>query len=346
MKSYISRLMYGRKLGSHEYRALLSCSGAMAAELRNAAVRTAQQRFGCAIFVRGLIEISSYCKNNCLYCGLRAGNDHAERYRLTESEILECCRQGYSAGLRTFVLQGGEDSWWSDERLVPLIEKISTKYRDAAITLSLGERSRESYKRLKEAGATRYLLRHEAANEQLYRDVHPANMSHKNRLEAIKALIDEGYQTGMGMMIGLPGQSVDNIVEDIELLALLRPQMVGIGPFIPHPRTPFMGHTAGDIELTLNTIAIVRLLLPNALIPATTALATLLDNGHHLAIKAGANVIMPNLSPVDVRSKYAIYAGKKASETEAVEGLKSLERELAEFGYTIDYGKGDYNDTL
>ena len=327
-------------------RSLLCSRGEEAQYLRDCAARTSEELFGRAIYLRGLIEISSYCRNNCLYCGLRRDNHSAERYRLSESQILECCATGYNAGLRTFVLQGGEDSYWRDERLVPLIEKITALYPDAAITLSLGERSVDSYKALYDAGASRYLLRHEAANRSLYAAIHPAEMSYNNRIESIKSLMKIGYQTGMGMMIGVPGQQVDDIVDDLQLIATLRPQMVGIGPFIPHPATPFGNFPAGDINTTLNAVAITRLLLPPALIPATTALATLSADGHKLALGSGANVIMPNLSPTSVRGKYEIYAGKAASGTEAIEGIKALETEISAIGYRINYAKGDYNDTI
>lgn len=346
MRSILCSLESGVQPTNSELITLLCSRQQEAQHLRDFAVRTARERFGRSIFVRGLIEISSYCKNDCYYCGLRASNTTAERYRLTDEQILECCQAGYKAGIRTFVLQGGEDSYWSDERLVPLISKIDSLYPDAAITLSLGERSDESYRALRAAGAERYLLRHEAASRVLYNAIHPARMSYDNRLRAIKTLLAEGYQTGMGMMIGVPGQRVEDIAEDLALIATLRPQMVGIGPFIPHPATPFAEHPAGNIDLTLNAIAIVRLLLPDALIPATTALATLSNEGHRLAIEAGANVIMPNLSPTAVRGKYAIYAGKAVAGTEAAENLTALEAELAEFGYTINYDKGDYNEHI
>ncbi len=327
-------------------KSLLCCRGEEAQYLRDCAARTSVELFGRAVFLRGLIEISSYCRNNCLYCGIRRDNTSAERYRLTEAQILECCKVGYRAGLRTFVLQGGEDSYWSDSRLMPLIKTIATTYPDAAITLSLGERSAESYKALHDAGATRYLLRHEAANQTLYEAIHPTDMSYSNRIEAIKNLMQIGYQTGMGMMIGIPRQTDDDIVDDLQLIASLRPQMVGIGPFIPHPATPFGSYPAGNLDRVLNAVAITRLLLPNALIPATTALNTLSAEGHRLGILAGANVIMPNLSPADVRSKYAIYAGKATTGAEAVEGIKALTEELSQIGYTINYAKADYNDTI
>ena len=346
MNSTLARLEGGGSLTRDELTTLIGCRGEEAKQLRDCAVRTARQRFGRALYLRGLIEISSYCHNNCYYCGLRASNSSAERYRLSHTEILECCQRGYDAGLRTFVLQGGEDNYWSDERLVPLVKAIRTQFADAAITLSLGERSESSYRALKVAGADRYLLRHEAANRALYNSIHPSTMSYDNRIECIKTLIDTGYQTGMGMMIGVAGQSIDNIAEDIELITSLRPQMVGIGPFIPHPATPFAKEGAGSIELTLNTIAIVRLLLPAALIPATTALATLCNGSHREAIEAGANVIMPNLSPTSVRSKYAIYSGKASSGAEAVEGIEALRSELESIGYTINFNRGDYNEHI
>ena len=346
MNSTLARLKGGGSLTRDELTTLIGCRGEEAKQLRDCAVRTARQQFGRALYLRGLIEISSYCRNNCYYCGLRASNSSAERYRLSHTEILECCQRGYDAGLRTFVLQGGEDNYWSDERLVPLVKAIRTQFADAAITLSLGERSERSYRALKAAGADRYLLRHEAANRALYNSIHPSIMSYDNRIECIKTLIDTGYQTGMGMMIGVAGQSIDNIAEDIELIDSLRPQMVGIGPFIPHPATPFAKEGAGSIELTLNTIAIVRLLLPAALIPATTALATLCNGSHREAIEAGANVIMPNLSPTSVRSKYAIYSGKASSGAEAVEGIEALRSELESIGYTINFNRGDYNEHI
>ena len=346
MDRVITPLKSGYLPSREELVALIGSRSDEAQYLRSCAVRAAQERFGRAIYLRGLIEISSYCRNNCLYCGLRAANSTAERYRLTESQIIECCQRGYSCGLRTFVLQGGEDSFWGDKRLIPLIEHIHSLFPDAAITLSLGERSSDSYRALYKAGASRYLLRHEAANRALYEAIHPNTMSHSNRLDAIKQLISIGYQTGMGMMIGVPGQSIEDIAQDLELIWELKPQMVGIGPFIPHPATPFANYPAGDIESTLNAIAIVRLLLPNALIPATTAIATLCHNGHRRAIEAGANVIMPNLSPAAVRGKYEIYSGKASSGSEAIEGIESLRKELTEFEYTIDYGKGDYNEQL
>ena len=347
MMTLAQRLVCERTLTTEQFRALIElCDDLMLDYLRQEAVRTARGRFGLGIFVRGLIEISSFCRNNCYYCGLRRSNPSAERSRLSHKQIMECCEEGYNAGLRTFVLQGGEDGQLTDEWLENIITDIRHTYPDAAITLSLGERCKESYERLYQAGATRYLLRHEAADKELYCSIHPAEMSYENRIACIENLKSIGYQTGMGMMIGVKGQSIDSLVQDLQFLERLQPQMIGIGPFIPHPATPYAKHPAGDIDKVLNAVAITRLLLPNALIPATTALSTLSAEGHRLGILAGANVIMPNLSPADVRSKYAIYAGKAATGTEAVEGIKVLEAEISAIGYTINYAKADYNDTI
>ncbi len=310
--------------------------------LRQAAAKTAEEHFGNGIYVRGLIEITSHCSNDCLYCGLRCSNRDAERYRLTDAEILDCCEKGYRAGLRTFVLQGGEDCKMNDERLVNLVSSIKSRWNDAAITLSLGERSTASYQALYEAGASRYLLRHETADSNLYSRMHPMRMSQTNRINCIKNLLEIGYQTGMGMMIGLPGQTIDSLVMDLLLMKRLNPHMIGIGPFIPHHQTPLANHPAGDLRLTLIMLAITRLLFPNALIPATTALSTLSPDGRKAGILSGANVVMPNLSPVGVRSKYAIYDNKLASGAEAAETIELLEQELNSIGYHIDYSRGDF----
>ena len=310
--------------------------------LRDTAVRTAREQFGRGIYIRGLIELSSYCHRDCLYCGLRRSNTTAERYRLTQEDILACCEEGYRLGFRTFVLQGGEDATHTDEWLIPLINQIRTRYPDAAITLSLGERSEDSYNRLREAGANRYLLRHEAANTALYDSLHPHGRGLQHRLACAEALQRAGYQVGLGMMVGVKGQTIEHLVEDLELIATMRPEMVGIGPFIPHHSTPLGGEPAGDLNLTLAIIATTRLLLPSALIPSTTALATLSPTGRLDGILSGANVVMPNLSPSDVRAKYAIYENKAAWAAEAAEGLAALESELNTIGYHIDYTRGNF----
>ena len=310
--------------------------------LRDMAVRTAREQFGLGIYIRGLIELSSYCRCNCLYCGLRRSNTNAERYRLTQEEVLACCHEGYRLGFRTFVLQAGEDPTHTDDWLETLIAEIHSHYPDVAITLSLGERSEASYTRLKEAGANRYLLRHESANEELYTSLHPHGRGLAHRLSCAQALEHAGYQVGLGMMVGVKGQTIKHLVEDLLLMKRMHPAMVGIGPFIPHPSTPLGTEPAGSLPLTLATIAIARLLLPKALIPSTTALATLSPTGRLDGILSGANVVMPNLSPSNVRAKYAIYENKASWGAEAVEGLATLESELQSIGYHIDFSRGDY----
>ncbi|MEE1169047.1 MAG: [FeFe] hydrogenase H-cluster radical SAM maturase HydE, partial [Alistipes sp.] len=262
---------------------------------------------------------------------------------LTKDEILACCAEGYNLGFRTFVLQGGEDGTHTDSWLVDLVSTIRNQYPDVAITLSLGERSEESYRKLSEAGANRYLLRHEAADAELYDSLHPSSRGLRHRLECVEALKRCGYQVGMGMMIGVKGQTIDHIVEDLQLVAKMDCQMVGIGPFMPHSSTPLGGEPAGDLRLTLAAVAIARLMLPSALIPSTTALATLSPRGRLEGILSGANVVMPNLSPSDIRAKYAIYENKASWGKEAAEGLQALDEELHTIGYHIDYARGDYN---
>lgn len=343
MIELVQRLVSERRLSAEELRVLIgSCDPQTLDFLRKESVRTAQKRFGLGIFIRGLIEISSFCRNDCLYCGLRRSNRLAERYRLSREQILECCNKGYDAGLRTFVLQGGEDGRLTDEWMEELISEIRGLYPDVAVTLSLGERSYDSYKRLFDAGATRYLLRHEAAEPTLYGSLHPESMSHGNRIACIENLKEIGYQTGMGMMIGVKGQSVDSLVEDLLLMERIKPQMIGIGPFIPHRDTPLGDYAAGELNMTLLMLSIVRLMHPDALIPATTALATLSPEGRKMGILSGANVVMPNLTPLLERKKYSIYENKASNGCEAVEGLQMLERELNEIGYHIDYSRGDY----
>ena len=343
MMHLAQRLVCERTLHAEQFRALIElCDDLTLDYLRQEAVRTAQKRFGLGIFVRGLIEISSFCRNDCFYCGLRRSNRSAERYRLSHEQIMECCEQGYNAGLRTFVLQGGEDGQLTDEWLEKIITDIRHTYPYAAITLSLGERSRESYERLYLAGATRYLLRHEAADKELYCSIHPTEMSYDNRIACIENLKAIGYQTGMGMMVGVAGQSADSLVQDLLLLERLQPQMIGIGPFIPHRDTPLGDRPAGDLQRTLLMLSIVRIMHPDALIPSTTALATLTPEGRRMGVLSGANVIMPNLTPQSERRKYAIYENKASSGSEAVEGLRELGCELAEIGYHIDYSRGDF----
>lgn len=303
-----------------------------------------KQIYGIDVYLRGLIEISNYCKNNCLYCGIRRDNRKITRYRLTQQEILLCCDIGYELGFRTFVLQGGEDIYFNDEFLCGIIQKIKTKYPDCAVTLSLGERSEESYKSLFSAGADRYLLRHETASKSHYEKLHPIEMSFDNRIKCLKTLKKIGFQTGAGFMVGSPFQTHDNLVEDLLFIKKLKPEMVGIGPFISHAETPFKEYKNGTLRDTLVMVALTRLLLPNALIPSTTALGTIDPQGREKGLKAGANVVMPNLSPVKFRKLYSLYDNKICMGDEAAECRKCLEKRVESAGYKIVTDRGDWHD--
>ncbi len=309
--------------------------------LKEQAAARRDEIYGRHVYIRGLIEFTNYCKNNCYYCGIRRGNGRAERYRLTKEEILECCREGYGLGFRTFVLQGGEDPWYDDDRLEEVVRAIRERYPDCAITLSVGERPRESYERLFAAGADRYLLRHETASESHYGMLHPREMSFSHRMECLNTLRDIGYQTGCGMMVGTPGQTWEDLVADLRFMKEFRPHMVGMGPFLSHKDTPFRGEKSGTAELTLYLLAIVRLMLPETLIPATTALGTAEEGGRRQGILWGANVVMPNLSPKAVRSKYMLYDNKLSSGSEAAESLYLLKQEMESIGFEITVARGD-----
>ncbi len=304
---------------------------------------TRMRVYGDRVFMRGLIEFTNYCKCNCLYCGIRAANTDVERYRLTTEEVLSCCETGYFLGYRTYVLQGGEDPYFTDERLVEMISAIKKRYPDTAITMSVGERSRESYEKIYAAGADRYLLRHETASKELYESLHP-NMSFENRMDCLKTLKDIGFQVGAGFMVGLPGQENKHLVEDLRFLKNLQPHMTGIGPFIPHHDTPLKDETGGTVELTVTLLAIVRLLLPEVLLPATTALGSLDGQGREKGIKAGANVVMPNLSPTEARNKYLLYDGKICTGDEAAECRKCIEGRINRAGFKIDMSRGDHTN--
>lgn len=303
---------------------------------------TAQAHYGNRIYVRGLMEFTNYCKNDCYYCGIRRGNQNASRYRLTPEQIMECCQLGYQLGFRTFVLQGGEDPWFTDDKIAYLVERIKGEYLDCAVTLSLGERDYASYKRWFDAGADRYLLRHETANPCHYASLHPPQMSSENRKKCLENLKDIGYQTGCGIMVGAPYQTTEHIAEDLEYMYRLNPQMVGIGPFIPHHDTPFRDRPAGTLRQTLVLLAIVRLMLPGVLLPATTALGTIEPNGREQGVLAGANVVMPNLSPLNVRSKYMLYDNKISTGVEAAANINELKKRMEAIGYQVVTDRGDY----
>ena len=344
MEKLIDKLSQEHTLTAEEYRSLLLCEDVtINAYLQKKAQQTTINRFRNAVFIRGLIEISNRCRNNCLYCGIRKSNTMVSRYALSRETILRCCKEGHELGFRTFVLQGGEDLSQTDDWVVETVSAIRKEFPGCAITLSLGEKSKETYQRFFDAGANRYLLRHETFNEAHYAELHPSEMSRNHRLQCLGWLKEIGYQTGTGIMVGSPGQTIDHLVEDLLFIERFHPEMIGIGPFIPHTDTPFAKHPSGSIERTLKLISIFRLMHPSALIPSTTALASLSPNGREQGILAGANVVMPNLSPSSVREKYSLYNQKAAFGSEAAEGLKLLEKQLNKIGYTISNERGDYN---
>ena len=344
MEKLIDKLHQKHTLTAEEYRSLLLCEDTTTnVYLQKKAQQTTIDRFGNAVFIRGLIEMSNRCRNNCLYCGIRKGNTMVSRYALSRETILSCCREGHALGFRTFVLQGGEDVSQTDDWVTETVSAVRKEFPDCTITLSLGEKSKEAYQRFFEAGANRYLLRHETFNETHYQELHPSEMSRNHRLRCLEWLKEIGYQTGTGIMVGSPGQTIDHLVEDLLFIERFHPEMIGIGPFIPHAETPFANKPAGSIKLTLKLLSILRLMHPSALIPATTALASLSSDGRERGILAGANVVMPNLSPSSVREKYSLYNQKAAFGSEAAEGLKLLEEQLNKIGYTISNERGDYN---
>lgn len=343
MRAIAERFIQDPDLTKEEYAELIRCveDPDTVHALAREAVRIRKEHYGDKVYTRGLIEFTNYCRNDCYYCGIRRGNLHAKRYRLSREEILQCCENGYALGYRTFVLQGGEDRWFTDERMADIIRAIRERYPDCAITLSIGERSYESYWLFKEAGADRYLLRHETADEAHYGKLHPAEMSLAVRKMCLYDLKLLGYQVGAGFMVGSPGQTVDCLAEDLIFLKELKPHMVGIGPFIPHHETPFAKEPAGSVELTLYLLSLIRILLPKVLLPATTALGTLDPKGREHGLEAGANVVMPNLSPVKNRKQYDLYDNKICTGEEAAECKGCLARRVESAGYRLVDERGD-----
>lgn len=311
--------------------------------LREKARDKADKVFGKYIFMRGLIEFTNYCKNDCIYCGIRKSNKKVERYRLNKKEILECCKIGYDIGFRTFVLQGGEDNFFNIERMSNIARAIKKEFPDCALTLSIGEKEEEYYKELKNNGANRFLLRHETADSEHYSKLHPKYMSLENRKECLRFLKKLGFQTGTGMMIGSPFQKLENIAGDLVFMQEIKPEMIGIGPFLPHKDTPFANEKIGELELTLILISILRLIFPLSLIPATTALGTIKEGGRELGILHGANVVMPNLSPMNVRKKYLLYNNKISTGTESAEGVELLRDSIDKIGYVLTGARGDFD---
>lgn len=339
MHELVEKLYRTGNLSDNELKLLIE--NETAENLTEYADKVRQKYYGKKVFLRGLIEISSYCKNDCYYCGIRRSNKSAERYRLEHDNVLKCAEIGYKLGLRTFVIQGGEDAFFTDDYLCSIIYDMKSKYPECAVTLSLGERPYESYKRLKEAGADRYLLRHETADRELYYHLHPHGMSFENRRQCLYNLKELGYQVGAGFMVGVLYQTTENIISDIRFMQELQPQMIGIGPFIPHKDTPFRDEKGGTLELTLRLLGILRLMFPKVLLPATTALGSISPIGRTLGLQTGCNVIMPNISPEDARKKYMLYNNKLISGSETAEGLEILKNEIKSAGYETAKERGD-----
>lgn len=328
-------LLQQNKNASNEVLHSLITSPNATAPLAKAADEVRRAVYGTDVYIRALIEISNICKNNCYYCGIRCENREVERYRLTKEQILSCCEQAYRLGFRTFVMQGGEDPFFTTSVLCDIVSQIRETYPECAITLSLGEKSKEEYKALYEAGANRYLLRHETANAGHYGKLHPKTLTLENRKRCLFDLKDIGFQVGAGFMVGSPFQTTQNLVEDLRFLQELNPDMIGIGPFLPHHATPFASYPKGNLETTLRLLSILRLLFPHALLPATTALGTLHPGGRIMGLKAGANVVMPNVSPLENRKLYALYENKIGTDAESAEGLALLKAEVSQAGYRV-----------
>lgn len=342
VRELIDKLEQTGGLSLQEYEKMIDWRDEEAAEeLARRAVRVRKEIYGTDIYVRGLIEISNICKNDCYYCGIRRSNTKCDRYRLTPEEIMTCVDEGYKLGFRTFVMQGGEDAWYTDDRLCGIVGEIKGKHPDCAVTLSLGERSFDSYRRLRHAGADRYLLRHETADGVHYGRLHPSEMSLEHRMECLRQLRELGFQTGCGFMVGSPYQTSSNIAKDLKFIETFKPHMCGIGPFIPHKDTPFRDMPAGTLELTCFLLSVIRLIHPRVLLPATTALGTIHPKGRELGILAGANVVMPNLSPSAVRSKYELYNNKLNTGCESAQHLEDLKQRMRAIGYSVVSLRGD-----
>ena len=344
-KNLIEDLKQGKKLSLHDFTYILeNYSKDDFDYIKDISQKIAIEKFGKKIYFRGIIEFSNICKNDCIYCGIRRSNANVDRYRLTKDEILECCQEGYEFGYRTFVLQSGEDGHFTDEVMVDVVKSIREKYPDCAITLSIGERSRESYQKLFDAGANRFLLRHEAANKELYEKIHPAVQKWEERFRCLIDLREIGYQVGAGMMVGVPNQTLENLAEDLVFIQDFRPHMVGIGPFIPHKDTPYRDEKAGSIEVSLLCLSLVRIMLPNVLLPSTTALGSLDGAGRQQGVLHGCNVVMPNLSPMSVRKKYLLYDNKAGVDLDAKTSVETLRKQMEDIGYEVIVTRGDFKE--
>lgn len=342
-KELIDKLYENSILSAEEFCKILSEHDDEDSEyLFKLARKLREEVYGKDVYIRGLIEFTNYCRNDCYYCGIRKSNSNASRYRLTEEEILQCADEGYELGFRTFVLQGGEDMFFTTEKIAKIVRNIKKKHSDCAVTLSVGERDYDTYKYWFDAGADRYLLRHETATDEHYRKLHPEVLSLENRKKCLFELKEIGYQVGAGFMVGSPYQTIEYLVNDLLFLKELNPHMIGIGPYISQQDTPFSDMANGTLEQTLFLLGVLRLMFPNVLLPSTTALGTIAPNGRELGLKAGANVVMPNLSPVSVRKKYQLYDNKICTGEESAQCAGCLRRRIESVGYEMTVSKGDF----
>lgn len=342
-RELLERLAETHRLEEEQWRQLFATWTPEDLELAMTMARErAVASFGRTIYFRGIVEFTNFCRNDCYYCGIRCGNHSVARYRLETEDILHCCQEGYDSGFRTFVLQGGEDDYFTDARMCAIVRAIKERWPDCAVTLSLGERSRVSYQALFDAGADRYLLRHETADPAHYARLHPPRQTLENRLRCLRDLRDIGYQTGCGIMVGSPGQTPETLARDMLFMQELEPEMIGVGPFLPHRDTPFRDEAPGSVELTLLVLSLCRIMLPRVLLPATTALGTAEGDGRKRGVLAGCNVIMPNLSPLEVRKKYMLYDNKAGTDLTAEQGVALLRRQMEEIGYEVVVGRGDF----
>lgn len=345
IKKLIEKLESEHKLSVDEFTYILENATDDDREyIRSVAQEISKSKFGNKVYIRGIVEFSNICKNDCYYCGIRKSNNNFERYRLTKEQILDCCEAGYEYNYRTFVLQSGEDLYFNDEVMCDIVSSIRKRFPDCAITLSLGERSKVSYQRLYDAGANRYLLRHETASKELYEKLHPSYMSFENRIKCLYNLKEIGYQVGAGMMIGAPYQTMRNLAEDFVFLCEFKPHMAGMGPFIPHKDTEFRDKKAGTLGLTLLCLSLTRIMLPNVLLPATTALGSINPIGREKGVLAGANVIMPNLSPTEVRKNYLLYDNKICVNDESSQCKNCINARMVKIGYEVEVARGDYKE--
>lgn len=341
----VDKLEQERNLSDDEFSSVLLCEDSEFSDYLSEKARIVRERvYGTDVYLRGLIEFTNYCKNNCKYCGIRCGNKNAERYRLSDEEIISCCDMGYELGFRTFVLQGGEDPHYTEEHIVSIVRKIKERYPDTAVTLSIGEWEKSSYQKFYDAGADRFLLRHETADKTHYEKLHPSTMSFEHRMQCLRDLKDIGFQVGCGMMVSSPGQQISHLIKDLRFIQEFKPDMVGIGPFIPHKDTEYADHESGTAQMTLRLLSVVRLLLPDVLLPATTALGTVDVTGREKGIMAGANVVMPNLSPVNVRGKYLLYDNKICTGDEAAECIRCMSARVERTGYRVVVSRGDHKN--